>query len=69
MVGRFNVVIEHNDGILDVLDPVHIVSIRRIDPKAAAAATAAQMPPTISVTITNVPTVVTNTANTNAAAR
>jgi hypothetical protein len=36
MVGRFNIVIEQPDGILDVIDPVHIVSIRRIDTKAAA---------------------------------
>jgi hypothetical protein len=36
MVGRFNFVIEQPDGILDVIDPVYIVSIRRLQTKEAA---------------------------------
>jgi len=36
LVGRYNLVIEHPGGILDVIDPVHVVSIRRGDMKAPA---------------------------------
>ena len=40
LVGRHNVVIETNDGMLDIIDPLHIVSIRpgtsRKTPKGGA---------------------------------
>jgi hypothetical protein len=28
LIGRHNVVVEHPDGYLDIIDPLHIVSIR-----------------------------------------
>jgi hypothetical protein len=33
MVGRHNLVIETADGLLDIVDPVHVVAISRGSPK------------------------------------
>ena len=36
MVGRHNVVIEDQNGLIDIIDPLHVVSIRQI-PSAGTA--------------------------------
>ncbi len=39
LIGRRNIVVEHPNGFLDIIDPLHVVSIRpgtkRKSPKAA----------------------------------
>jgi len=34
-VGRHNIVIEDEKGLLDIMDPLHVVSIDLLSPKAA----------------------------------
>ena len=37
-VGNYNIVIEGEEGVLEVIDPLRVVSIRRASPPAKAAA-------------------------------